>query len=113
MARFYSNENVAAQLVNKLRESGHDVLRSFEAGKANAAVPDREVLAFAAAENRILVSHNRRHFLRLHQHRAEDHCGIVICSVDLDFEGQAERIHQAVIAAGEMKNKLVRVNRGT
>jgi len=111
VARFYSNENVAAQLVNKLRELGHDVLTSFEAGKANAAVPDAEVLAFATAENRILVSYNRRHFLRLHQHRAGDHGGMVLCSVDLDFEDQAQRIHEAVTSAGEMKNNLLRVNR--
>lgn len=32
----------------------------MDAGNANAAVPDAEVLAFAAAEKRILLSHNRR-----------------------------------------------------
>jgi len=29
-----------------MRRLGHDVLTSFESGKANAAVPDAEVLAF-------------------------------------------------------------------
>jgi hypothetical protein len=83
VARFYSNENIPAQVVSELRRLGHDVLTSLEAGNANAAVPDNEVLAFARLEGRILLSHNRRHFLRPHQHRSEDHAGIVVCSFDL------------------------------
>jgi hypothetical protein len=59
VARFYSNENIALQVVMELRRLGHDVVTSREAGKANAAIPDPEVLAFAAAEDRILLSHNR------------------------------------------------------
>jgi hypothetical protein len=90
---------------------GHDVLTSFDAGKANAAIPDKEVLEFAASEKRILLSHNRRHFLRLHQYRTGDYGGIVLCTFDPDFRGLAQRIDQAVATASEMRNKLVRVNR--
>jgi predicted nuclease of predicted toxin-antitoxin system len=71
MARFYSNENIPAQVVTELQRLGHEVVTSLDAGKANSAVPDAEVLAFAAAEGRILLTHNRRHFLRLHQHRTQ------------------------------------------
>jgi hypothetical protein len=78
MARFYTNENVPVQVVAELRRFGHDVMTSMEAGKANSAVPDKEVLAFAASGKRILVTLNRRHFLRLHQQRTEDHAGIVL-----------------------------------
>jgi len=53
VARFYSNENVALQAVKELRRLSHDVLTSFEAGNANRAVPDREVLDFASAQGRI------------------------------------------------------------
>jgi Domain of unknown function (DUF5615) len=60
-ARFYSNENIPLQVVLRLRELGHDVLTSFEAGNANIAMPDEEVLAFASAEGRMLISHNRKH----------------------------------------------------
>ena len=107
MARFYSNENIGAQVVTELRRLGHDVLTSLEAGRANAALPDSEVLAFAVAKGRI----NRRHFLRLHQTRFEDHAGIILCTFDLDFAGQARRIHDAVTSAPEMNNQLIRVNR--
>ena len=39
MARFYSNENIALQVVMELRRLGHDVLTSKDAGNANSAVP--------------------------------------------------------------------------
>ena len=79
MARFYSNENIAQPVVAELRRLGHDMLTSLEAGNANAAVPDVAVLSFAAAQRRILLSHNRRHFLRLHQERSQRHAGIIVC----------------------------------
>jgi hypothetical protein len=56
MARFYTNENVPLQVVTELRRLGHDVLTSSDAGKANLAVPDSEVLLFAATENRVLIT---------------------------------------------------------
>jgi hypothetical protein len=111
VARFYSNENIALQVVTELRRLGHDVVTSLDAGKANAAVPDSEVLSFAGAESRVLLSHNRRHFLRLHRHRTEDHAGIVLCTFDPDFRGQAQRIHAAVASMSEVRNQLIRVNR--
>lgn len=111
MARFYTNENIPLPVVTELRRLGHDVLTSLDAGRANSAVPDAEVLAFAVAEGRILLTHNRRHFLRLHQHRTGDHAGIVLCTFDPDFPGQAQRIDAAIGAGSETMNKLVRVNR--
>lgn len=67
MARFYANENFPLQTVQELRRLGHDVLTSLEAGYANRSVPDEEVLAFAAGEQRVLLTQNRLHFLRLHR----------------------------------------------
>ena len=111
MARFYSNENIALQVVTELRRFGHDVLTSFDSGMANAAVPDSEVLALAVAEGRILLSNNRRHSLSLHRHRTADHAGIVLCTFDPDFSGQALRIDEAVASVPDMRNQLIRVNR--
>lgn len=87
------------------------VVTSFDAGRANSAVPDADVLAFAAANGRILLTHNRRHFLRLHRDRSADHAGIVLCTFDSDFCGLAQRIADAVGPDPEMANKLIRVNR--
>jgi len=111
VARFYTNENVAEQVVLELRRLGHDVLTSREAGKANVAVPDPEVLAFAVAERQVLLSHNRRHFLKLHQRRTEKHAGIVLCTFDPDFAGQAQRVHASLAGSSNWSDQLVRVNR--
>jgi hypothetical protein len=111
VARFYSNENIGLQVVAELRRLGNDVPTSLDAGKANAAVPDAEVLSFAVAESRILLSHNRRHFVRLHRRRIQDHAGIVVCTVDPDFCGLAQRIHVAIATTPDMRNQLIRVNR--
>jgi Domain of unknown function (DUF5615) len=104
VARFYSNENFPLQVVQELRRLGHDVLTSLDAGNANAAVPDEDVLAFAITENRILLSHNRRHFIRLHQHRATNHAGLVVCTYDPDFARQAHQIHVALVALPDASN---------
>lgn len=111
MARFYSNENIALQVVTELRRLGHDVLTSLDSGRANAAVPDSEVLASAVAEARILLSNNRRHFLNLHRHWTGDHAGIVLCTFDPDFRAQAQRIDAAVAGVSDVRNQLIRVNR--
>jgi hypothetical protein len=93
------------------RHLGHDVLTSVEAGNANASVPGTEVLSFASSRKRILLTHNRRHFLQLHLCRAEGHCGIVLCTFDADLTGQAHRIDAAVKAVPDFADQLIRVNR--
>jgi Domain of unknown function (DUF5615) len=110
VARFYS-ENMPSQVVVEFRHLGHDVLTAFDAGNANAAVPDERVLAFAVTESRIFLTHNRRHLLRLHRSRTEGHAGIVLCISDPDSAGQAQRIHGVVSAMPDMANELIRVNR--
>jgi predicted nuclease of predicted toxin-antitoxin system len=109
MARFYSNENFPQGAVEELRKLGHDVLTSLEAGKANQRIPDEEVLAFATNENRILLTLNRKHFIKLHE-SGEDHSGIVVCTQDNNFVGLALRIHAAV-EDEPMAGVLLRVNR--
>lgn len=111
MALFCSNENIALQVVMELRRPGHDVLTSFEAGNAKASVPDPEVLSFPSYRQRILLTHNRRHFLQLHLRRTERHFGIVLCTFDADFTGQANRIDAAVKALPDCADQVIRVNR--
>jgi len=55
---------------------------------------DSDVLAFAGAANRILITYNRLHFLRLHKQRISDHSGIVVCSFDPDFAGKPGELMQ-------------------
>lgn len=110
MARLYANENFPRQVVEALRLLGHDVLTVLEAGNAGQAIPDETVLAFAIEHNRAVLTLNRRDFIRLHLHHPA-HTGIIVCTQDADIEGQAERIHQAILSVDTLKNQLLRVNR--
>jgi predicted nuclease of predicted toxin-antitoxin system len=76
MARFYSNENLPIALVKSLRDFNHNVLTSLEAGNANQGIPDEEVLAYANANDRIVITLNRDDFIALHR-SGINHCGIV------------------------------------
>lgn len=110
MARFYANENFPHPAVGELRRLGHNVLTIQETGRADRATPDAEVLAFSSAENRILLTLNRRHFIRLH-HDQPDHAGIIVCTFDPDFIALARRIHEAISVQADVSGHLVRVNR--
>jgi hypothetical protein len=110
MARLYSNENFPLQVVEELRRLGHDVLTIQETGKAGQRVPDEEVLAFASADNRTVLTLNRRHFIRLHNERPQ-HAGIIVCTFAPNFVGQANRIHTAINAMITLANQLIRLNR--
>ena len=95
MAPLYSNENFPLQVVIALRKLGHDVLTSLEAGQANQAIADSDVLAFAANQSRALLTLNRRDFFREHT-KSLAHAGIIACTQDPDPEGQAERVDGAI-----------------
>jgi hypothetical protein len=62
------------------------------------------------AEERIVITLNRRHFIRLH-HTTPTHAGVVVCTFDLDFAALAQRIHTALEAHPQMAGRLVRINR--
>jgi len=110
MAHLYANENFPREVVEALRALGHDVLTTFEAGKANQRIPDEAVVAFAMQENRAVLTLNRREFVRLHS-RQPSHSGIIVCTQDDDTTGQAARIHDAISQLESLKGALIRVNR--
>jgi predicted nuclease of predicted toxin-antitoxin system len=110
MADLYANENFPLAAVRSLREMGHDVLTSFEAGTANQQVPDAQVLAFATYSSRAVLTHNRLHFKKLHRQR-KDHAGIVICTEDVDFTALASRIHSSIAQNEPLRGKLISVTR--
>ena len=109
-ARLYANENFALPVVEALRRLGHDVLTVQEAGKAEQAVPDEEVLAFARSDERAVLTLNRKHFVRLHREQPQ-HAGIIVCTFDADFERQAQQIHEALEAQPVLTGQLLRINR--
>lgn len=110
MARLYSNENFPIPVVLELHALGHDVVTIQEQGRANEAATDREVLELATSEERAVLTLNRKDFIRLHREQPA-HAGIIVCTVDPDFKGQGQRIHEKLEATSNLRGQLIRVNR--
>lgn len=111
MARFYVNENFPLPVVEALQAKGHDVLTSLDAGNADKRIPDDEVLRYAIDTNRIMLTLNRKDFIKLHKSNPK-HCGIIVCTVDNNFEALAQRVH-GFMEDSEMgiKNQLIKIYR--
>ena len=84
MAGIYTGENVPL-----------DVLTSYDAGNANARVPDNLVLKYANSIGRTMVTNNRRDFIRLRRQGAPD-VGIVVFTFHPDPMETANRISKAL-----------------
>lgn len=109
MASFYADEDFPRPVVEILRVLGHQVLTVFEAGNANLKKPDESVIEFASNHEMVVLTHNRRHFRRLHR-LYDNHAGIILCTRDEDFEALAYRIHETVGLEPNCANRLIRVN---
>jgi predicted nuclease of predicted toxin-antitoxin system len=110
MARLYADEDFSYPIVEELRRLGHDVLTTQDAGQASRKTSDAEILAFAIARQRAVVTFNRRHFIRLHQ-QTSSHFGIVVCTRDNDVLALASRIDLAIQNLPMLQDQLVRVIR--
>jgi predicted nuclease of predicted toxin-antitoxin system len=111
MPSLYSNENLSIDLVERIREFGYDVLTSYQAGQANQAIPDDEVLAYATANQRSVITFNRDDFVALHR-SGIDHAGIIVCKDDRDYLQQAQALHAFLATQTDsLQNRLVRVLR--
>jgi len=109
VARLYANENFPLPAVLTLRELGHDVQTSHDAGRANRRIADEDVLQYATSQDRAVLTINRKHFVRLHQ-TTPAHSGIIVCTFDPDFAAQARRIDATVQSLDSLAGRLVRVN---
>jgi hypothetical protein len=110
LARFYADENFRYPVVEDLRQLGHDVLTAEEAGRAGQGIDDDAVLGDALSAGRILLTQNRRDFIRRHT-KGMPHAGIVVCTYDRQTDRLARRIHEAVSAATPIGRRLIRVTR--
>lgn len=110
MANLYADEQFPRPVVEFLRNFGHNVLTTQEAGQANQGIPDEEVLLYAINCDRAVITQNRYDFRRLHRLNP-DHAGIIVCSRDLNWERLATRTHQAICNLESLKGQLITVNR--
>jgi hypothetical protein len=99
-------------VVEELRRLGNDVLTSFEAGRANQGVPNKEVLAYATQEKRALLTLNRQDCFRLHCSTSGQHAGIIACTRDdANPAAMAQRIHGAISATESLHGQVIRIVR--
>jgi len=64
VARFYLDNDVALALASRLLELGHDAVTARDQGASHAG--DYEQLLISTDLDRVLVTHNERHFRDLH-----------------------------------------------
>ena len=110
MARLFADENFPKPTVEGLRRLGHDVLTVAEVDLAGLGIPDEEVLAFAHADGRVILTHNRKHFRNLHD-AGRPHSGMVLCTEDTDFDSLAARVDQALAKVMHLTGQVIRVTR--
>ena len=108
MARLFADENFPQPVAAALRALSHDVLTVGEISRANQGWPDDEVLAYATDHRRVLLTVNRMHFRRLHL-QMPAHAGIVACTEDVDFDGLARRIHDALASTPSAPGQIIRI----
>lgn len=97
-------------MVKLLRELGHKVITSYDAGQANRGIPDDEVLNYAAKNSLILITFNRDDFIELHQSGIK-HKGIVICKTNRDYRGQVDKLQEYFQTQSSFENRLIRVKK--
>jgi hypothetical protein len=110
MADLFADEDFPYPVVERLRQLGHDVLTTLDAGRANQGISDEDQLAFATSLGRAILTRNRRHFIPLHK-RSSQHAGIVSITDDPDFDGQASRIDAELSGLSTLAGQHGRVNR--
>ena len=59
---------------------------------------------------RIFLCRWWRNFIHLHNANS-DHAGVIVCTFDSDFAGQARRIHAAIGSKAQLSGELIRINR--
>jgi predicted nuclease of predicted toxin-antitoxin system len=110
LARLFADENFPNPTVVGLRQLGHDVLTVADVDLAGLGIPDEEVLAFAHADGRAVLTHNRKHFRKLHN-AGRPHSGMVLCTEDTDFDSLADRVDQALSQVIDLTGQVIRITR--
>ncbi|MGQ9477818.1 MAG: DUF5615 family PIN-like protein [Candidatus Bipolaricaulia bacterium] len=102
------DENVHEPLAAALRREGFDAITVGEAGRRG--ISDLELLKFATAEERAVVSFNIKHFEALAVQlfkQGQEHCGIIV-SPERGLRDVLQRLLKLLeeYDAGDLKNQL-------
>jgi len=107
--RLYFDEDVSAGIVQNLRQRGFDVLCARDA--LSLSLDDDAQLAFAVAQCRALVTHNRHDFELRHERyltSEQTHYGIIVVKRRANDAAVVTRLLELlnVVTADEMINQL-------
>lgn len=80
--KFLLDENFEYRIASFLKQQGHNV--TAIAHEYPNALSDREVLAIAVKEKRILLTNDRTDFRQLIFEQHLPHCGVIVMHVDVD-----------------------------
>ena len=94
-----------------LRNLVYDASSIRELGLAGQYYQDEEVLKKGIELNRIVLTHNWRHFRNLHV-QYKTHPGIVACFQSADAEFLANRVHLYLSSLDDCRNTYHKVARG-
>jgi len=102
------NEHLSPRLAEQLRQHGFDVTATLEAKRGEA--DDDEQLAYAASEQRALVTFNHKDFAVRHERYAaesKDHWGIIL-STEETVDVLRRRLLRLLntLTAEELKNQI-------
>ncbi len=104
----YLDEDVSVVVAAILKARGFDPITTRDAGQLGQ--PDNPQLTFAATNGRVLLTHNKVDFERLHREwleRGKPHAGIVIARrrAPVDLASRVGRLLSR-LAPDELKNQL-------
>lgn len=90
--KLYLDQDVNINLAVRLRRHGYDVVTTREVG--NIGNPDEQQLEYATNNSRAILTHNRKHFRRLHRDwkSSGQHHGGIIVSVHLSLDELERRM---------------------
>lgn len=108
--RLYTDENFPQPVADVLRSMGYDLLTVAEDGKAAQRWPDDLLLQRANSLRRVVITHDRRDFRRLHKAGIK-HSGLVLCTRDRNGERLAASIDAALSKHPIMRGRLLNVYR--
>ena len=107
--KFLVDENLPTLTTDLLRSDGHDVASVLE---TSPGVSDAEVLAYAVAERRILVTLDKQDFGALiYRHRLPVPSGVLVFRLpDITAEGLPYYVAGAIAARSDWPGSFWRIN---
>jgi len=109
--RIFCDQNIMVETVTFLRQQGHDVISARDVGLAVA--PDEEVMAFAIAKDRVLLTYNAD-FSDIRLFPVGTHAGIIRLRV---VQQTAEALHPVLLrvlgalADRDLSGKLITITK--